>query len=161
MRKLFFALSIFLSTTLSSFAQNDIDKAEIELYQSMFGMEKKTVFADYITVQDQDKEVFWKLYDEYEEARVKIASERIDLLYKYVDRNTLASNDEIKEAMSTILKQNKSLAALKDKYYKKISKEINPRTASQFYHLENYFQSVLSIMVIEQLPFIKTKQLKQ
>ncbi len=160
MRKLFFSLALFISATLSSFAQTDFDKAEIELYQSIFGMEKKSVFADYITIKEENKDGFWKLYDEYELKRQKIAEERIKLLYKYVNRNKTATDEEIKSTMKFSLQTSQALEDLQKKYYKKISKSVSLKSASQFYYLENYFQSVLSIMIIEQLPFIKTIQLK-
>jgi len=44
------------------FAQSN--KEEIDLVQSVFGMEKKAMVAQFITLEGAQKDAFWKAYDD-------------------------------------------------------------------------------------------------
>ena len=40
------------------------------------------------------------------------------------------------------------------KYYKSMKKAAGVKTAAQFYQIENYFASAVSVILTEQIPFI-------
>ena len=48
------------------FVKAQTNAEEIDLVQSVFGMEKKAIISEFIKVNDAQKDAFWKLYDEYE-----------------------------------------------------------------------------------------------
>jgi hypothetical protein len=62
------------------FAQSN--KEDIDLIQSIYGKEKKTIVADFIKLEGAQKDAFWKLYDEYETKRKALGQKRVALLEK-------------------------------------------------------------------------------
>ncbi len=50
------------------------NKEDIDIIQSAFGKDKKTVVSIYMNVPAKDSVAFWKLYDEYEDKRKAIGS---------------------------------------------------------------------------------------
>ena len=160
MKKLLLILVACIGFQTISFAQDTLDKAEFELYQSIYGMEKKTIIAEYVKLDNTNSKIFWELYDAYELAREENGKKTMKLLYKYVENYEKLSEEDVnalmKEAISAREKQNKLL----NKYYKLMAKQTTPTTASHFYQLENYFSSLIRISIFESLPFIQEKHIQ-
>lgn len=135
-----------------SFAQSN--KEEVDLYQSLWGMEKKEIVAEFVKVDPAAKDAFWNLYDEYEMERKAFGKERIDLLTKYVNNYGSMNDDMIDGIMSDMI----SLGAKTDKlaatYYGKIKKAAGVKAAAQFLQLESYINSAIRTAIFEEIPFI-------
>lgn len=150
MKKLLFLAVICLP--LVSVAQSN--KEDIDLIQSIYGKEKKTIVADFIKLEGAQKDAFWKLYDEYETKRKALGQKRVSLLEKYA--SNYASLDDA--TTSQIIKETVSLGAETDKliatYHKKIEKAVGAKPAAQFYQLEVYLLSAIRTQIFESIPFI-------
>ncbi|WP_075604019.1 hypothetical protein [Saccharicrinis aurantiacus] len=160
MKKLLFIALFLIGAAGVNFAQSTFDKAEIELYQSIYGMEKKAVLQNFLKIEDSKTEAFWTLYDAYELQRTEIGKQWISLLYQYVESHDNITDEELKAAMSSSMKTRDKMDKLQKSYFKKISKSVGLKTASQFYQLENYFESLLNIMIVESLPYINEDHIK-
>jgi len=68
MKKLLSIVIILFAVSSTTFSQ--VQQEEIDYYQSIFGMEKKTVVANFLKLDEGDS--FWKIYDEYEKERKEI-----------------------------------------------------------------------------------------
>ncbi|MBK9105356.1 MAG: hypothetical protein IPL92_12510 [Saprospiraceae bacterium] len=62
MKHLLIIAALFISTF--GFAQSA--QEEVDLIQSLYGMQKKEIVADFIKLEGAQKDAFWKLYDAYE-----------------------------------------------------------------------------------------------
>ena len=137
---------------LFSFAQSN--KEDIDLIQSIYGKEKKTIVADFIKLEGAQKDAFWKLYDEYEGKRKTLGHKRVALLEKYAANygtmDDLATSNLIKETVSLGAETDKLIAT----YHKKIEKAAGARPAAQFYQLEVYLLSAIRTAIFENIPFI-------
>ena len=69
-----------LMVALAFFAFSQSNKEEIDLVQSVFGMEKKAMAAEFIKLEGAPKDAFWVAYDEYETKRKELGKKRIELL---------------------------------------------------------------------------------
>ncbi len=134
------------------FAQSN--KEEVDLFQSVFGMEKKAVVAEFIKLEGPQKDAFWAAYDAYEAERKALGQKRIALLNKYANSyGTLddAGTDEI--VKETIALQTQTDKLIVD-YYKKIKKGSGVKAAAQFYQLEGYILSKIRATIMENIPLI-------
>ena len=150
---LFFAVVLFMGAA-SSFAQTGTDTNEVDYYQSLFGMAKKTLVSEFVDLKDYPADQFWALYDAYEAERKELGKSRLDLLENYA-KNYLtldeAKTDELVKQMDV---QKKNLDKLIFKYYKKMSSAVGAKPAAQFYQLENYLLSAIRLAILESIPFI-------
>ena len=48
---------------ISAFGYAQSNKEEVDLFQSLYGMDKKSLVAEFIKLQGAQKDEFWKLYD--------------------------------------------------------------------------------------------------
>lgn len=152
MRKINLLVGVLLFTVASVFAQSN--KEEVELMQSIFGMEKKTVVTEFIKLEGEKATAFWTQYDQYETARKIHGQKRLDLLDKYAENYLELDDAKTSEIMKEMIALGKEYNKLIQKYYKSINKACGVKTAAQFYQLETYFQSVIRIQIMEQIPLI-------
>ena len=152
MRKINFLAALLLFTVVSVFAQSN--KEEVELMQSIFGMEKKAVVNEFIKLDGEKATAFWTLYDQYETARKTHGQKRINLLNTYTESYLELDDVKTEEIMKEMLALSTEYNKLITKYYKSIRKACGIKTAAQFYQLETYFQSIIRLTLMEQIPLI-------
>jgi hypothetical protein len=151
MKKLLLIVACMLSGCFV-FAQSN--KEEIDMFQSVFGMEKKALVAEFIKLDGPQKDAFWTHYDRYEGERKALGQKRIALLNKYAfSYGTLddAGTDEIVKEMISLQTQTDKLIV---DYYKKIKKDSGAKAAAQFYQIEGYILSKIRATIMENIPLI-------
>lgn len=136
-----------------SFAQSM--QEEVEIFQNVFGMEKKEAVAQFIKFEDNaKKDAFWALYDAYETERKELGEKRIALVANYVTNYNSLTDEMIEVLLKQTAKVNTGLNKLVVRYYKKMKKPVGVKTAAQFAQVENYFLSAIRYELSSQLPFI-------
>jgi DNA invertase Pin-like site-specific DNA recombinase len=129
-------------------------KEEVEIFQNVFGMEKKAAVASFIELEGEKADAFWMLYDEYETKRKDLGKQRIQLINNYAENYENMTDEKIDELFKESVKVNGGLAKLATSYYKKMKKAVDTKTAAQFFQIENYFQSAIRYEISSLLPFI-------
>ena len=137
----------FLS--LSTFAQSSQD--EIQLMQSLYGMEKRDIVAEFVELSEVQATEFWALYDEYENQRKELGKKKYQLLQSYVDDYGQVKPEDadafMKQAIPLRIKSDK----LTDNYYKKVKSKTDPIVAMQFYQIENYLADAIKMELLEDI----------
>ena len=136
MLKPILTFSLIITMCFLGISQSNQD--ELQLMQSLYGMEKRDIIAEFVELSEAQENEFWVLYDEYENKRKALGQERFDLLQRYVNdygevRPENAENF-MKQAIPIRIKTDK----LRDTYYQKIKSRTDPVVAMQFYQIENY-----------------------
>ena len=148
-KKIVLLLGFLILVSNISFAQSM--QEEVDMYQSVFGMEKKALTVAFI--ENEGDAAFWTLYDEYEVQRKLLGQKRLQILFNYTNNYGVMSDEGTDQLMKGIKTQKKSLDKLIDKYYKKIKKASGSKPAAQFYQLENYILSAIRLEILHNVPF--------
>jgi hypothetical protein len=125
---------------------------EVDFFQSIFGMQKKEIVAEFLSVENDD--TFWVMYDEYETKRKAMGKERLAVLLDYVENYDMLTNDKYDELIVDMISLRKGTDKLIDQYYKKIKKASGSKKAAQFFQIENYFLSEIRTTIFEGIPYI-------
>jgi transcription termination factor NusB len=152
MKKLITVLAVLFIAQTNLQAQSA--EEEIDLMQSVFGMEKKEMYANFITAKGPVADNFWALYDEYETKRKALGKNRIALLKDYADNYGSHDPKKLDSMMEAIIKQKSSLDKLINQYYKKIRASAGSKAAAQFLQLETFILAATRITIMENIPFI-------
>jgi len=152
-------LTLFvLALVMVGFVNAQSNKEELDLVQSIFGMEKKAVVADFVSVDSAQGVAFWALYDAYETERKELGKKRYDLLKQYAADYDKMDNEKAAAWTKDVI----ALGAATDKliagYVKKITKATNPVVALQFYQMEAYFLTAIRSNLLNEIPFVHGKQ---
>ena len=134
------------------FANAQSNKEEIDLMQSIFGMEKKAMVTEFVSVDPAQADAFWALYDEYELARKELGVTRIKLFDQYISSYDNLTAEAADKWTAELISLSKTTDKLLVTYHKKIKKATNPVVALQFYQLEGYILSAIRVSVLESLP---------
>jgi hypothetical protein len=150
MKNLLLIAALFVSTM--GFAQST--KEEVDLVQSLYGMQKKDIVSNFIKLEGPQKTEFWTLYDAYEIERKALGQRRLNLLATYAEfyssLNDEATDILIKEMNDITITNDKLIA----KYYGKLKKKAGVKAAAQFVQIESYLLSDMRATVLEEIPFI-------
>jgi hypothetical protein len=145
---------IIAALFLSSFAYTQSNKEEVDLLQAAFGMDKKSVVADFVQLSDTQKDAFWKLYDEYETQRKDLGKKRIELLKQYAEQYLTMTSEQADAWTKKVMglqKQTDNLIAI---YYNKVKLISNGIVATQFYQIENYILTAIRMQLLQNVPFL-------
>lgn len=146
-------LSVLCITAIFSQTGNaQTYNGEVELFQSLFGMQKKEIVAEFLNIDDND--TFWPMYDEYETKRQQLGKERMVLLLEYVENYDVLNNENYDILVADMISLRKGTDKLMDQYYKKIKKTSGSKKAAQFFQIEGYFLSEIRTSIFEGIPFI-------
>lgn len=150
MKKLYTTVLMALFT-MGAFSQT---ASEIEMMQMAFGLEKMQLVAAYVNPGDEFRETVIGLYEEYEEQRMELGKERIELLNHYAENWDGMTNEQADEWMKKVLNLSKRNDKLIKKYYKKVKKSSNAIIATQFYQIEMYILTTIRYALYDSIPFV-------
>ncbi|MEQ8304489.1 MAG: hypothetical protein RIB47_13920 [Cyclobacteriaceae bacterium] len=147
-------LLILAAVCFSGLVAAQSNSEDVDFVQSIYGKEKKMIMAEFVQVDDANKDAFWSLYDEYEVKRKAFGKQRIALLEKYADEylnlDDVSTSKIINETIALGAKTDKLLAT----YFKKMNKAAGTKPAAQFYQLELFLLSEVRASILESIPFI-------
>ena len=147
-------LTVIILTSLCGFVNAQSDKEQVDMIQSMYGMEKKAIVAEFIELDGEKGDNFWNLYDEYETKRKELGKQRIALLERYAE-NYMDLDDETTASLLTdMMTLRKSTDKLVEGYVKKVKKTVDVKTAAKFYQIEEFFVSKQRSVILENIPVI-------
>ena len=157
MKKLFvFGFALTFVSPLCAQINND----EMQMFQTMFGMPKKEIVAEFVKIEPSKHDTFWKLYEEYENNRKQLGQKRFVVLNNYVKNYSKLSAAETNEIMEDIILLTTSQDKMIARYYNKMKKAISIATAAQFYQIEWYLQSQVRTNILESIPMISELEKK-
>ena len=155
MRKLLLSALFIICLSYNNFAQTNQD--EIQLMQSLYGMEKRDIVAEYVELYDSQEKEFWSIYDEYEIKRQEIGKERFRILTSYVNDYGEVKPENADRFMKQVIPLRIKADKLVDNYYKKVKSSTDPIVAMQFYQIENYLSDAIRMELLEEI-YITKKQ---
>ena len=152
MKKLILILAGILPA-LFVFAQSNTE--EIDLLQSIYGIEKKAIVEEFVQPQTINSTLFWEVYDDYEIERKLLGRERLALLEDFAAKYEKMTNEEADAWMKKVISLGKKQDKLIDTYFKKMKKATSAIVAMRFYQLEAYLLTVIRLEILDAIPFVE------
>ena len=154
MKKLSLLFITILFVTIG-FSQTYDD--DLQLIQSLYGMEKKEVVDEFVELDPNEEGAFWELYAEYETKRKEIGKKKYSVLWNYVNDYGTIRAEDAERIMDEILPLRIESDKLVRNYYKKIKSKTDAVVAMQFYQIENYLDVLVRTELLEELYVSKTE----
>jgi hypothetical protein len=154
MKKKIFSLTLLaVFIGIAAMAQNFKD--ELDVIQSVWGKNKKALTQDFLQLSPEQATVFGPIYDGYLEARKKITQVRGEAMQTFANKNAQLDDATSKDMVTKLMKNNKNLASLQSKTFKKLSKALSPAKAAQWWQLESYIDAEIRAAILGELPFLE------
>ena len=150
MKKLLLIIVFILASGLG-YAQ----EAYIELLRSDVKTQKVAIITEVMQFTNEEAEVFWPVYREYDFEQTKLGDARIELIKDYAENYETMTDQKAKEMVDGALTLQGKRIKLKKKYFKKFDKVLPSKTVAKFFQLENQINLLIDLQIASELPFIK------
>jgi hypothetical protein len=148
MKKIIIAISIIASSF--TFAQ----QSYFELLRQDLATKKVALITDVMQFTDEESEVFWPLYREFDFESSKLGDETLKLIKDYATHFENITDEKAVELMNTNFDLQKKELALKQDYLKKFSKIIAPARAVKVMQVMNQIDMIIDLQIASQLHLV-------
>jgi len=134
------------------FAQDGVsDERYLEI---LIQSEKRDIIKDAMTLNEEEAEPFWTLYDAYEIEFESISEMRWRMLEEYSSAYPKISDDLANVLIHEMYDVNTQVYALRYKYALLIAESCSPQTAARWVQVDDLINTALKLSWGSQLPFI-------
>lgn len=150
MKKLIFGLIVLMSISL--YAQTA--DTYLELLRSDIKIQKKTVVAVAMNLNELQEEKFWPIYNEYEAEWDKLADVRIGIIKEYAANFETLTDDVADDLMEKSFDLQEDQMDVGKKYYGEVKDQLGAKQAGKFIQVINRLNMLIDIQVAAELPLI-------
>jgi hypothetical protein len=149
-------LSFFAVIALSFvYAQTNDDY--VELVRTQLKADKKVVVAEVLQLKQGEGDLFWPLYDQYNQAMYTIQTKRIKLIKDFAANYSTMTPEKADELVLKMFSIKQELLTLDKKYYPKFKKVIAPTKAATYFQLENKIETLVNAKLAIEIPLLQGK----
>lgn len=137
---------------------NYIDAVRNDLVDGKIGL-----ILGVMELSDEEAEVFWHLYFDYEYELFDIGDRRVELIERFITahRANVLDDLEAKKMAAEWFKQETDRIGLLKKYYELIANKVSVLHAIQFLQIEHRVNTVIDLMIASELPLFKRSEVSQ
>ena len=147
--------TLFLFLASMAFAQTTDDY--VEVLRSVLKTEKKAAIADVMQFTDQEAEVFWPLYNEFNDKMYTVQSKRVKLIKDYAANYANMTDEKADELRTSALSYKQESLNLTKTYYKKFKKILPAGKAARYFQAENKIAALIDFELADQIPMLETE----
>lgn len=158
-RCLFAILVVTLALpAMAAFAQdNSTLDSDIQVLRSDLRAQKTQIISDNLKLSDPESKAFWPVYREYETELSKLNDEKVSIIKDYAASYDNMTDAQVQSLADRSFKLEGKRNDLKQKYFKKISKAVSPKTAARFIQLENRLDLLMNLQIADSVPMVANK----
>lgn len=119
---------------------------------------KSALMARAMGLNDQQSEIFWPIYRQYENEVDKLLDQRIDKIRSYAENYESMTDKKADGLAKEFFKLGDERLALRQKYYKSFSSKINPIIAVRFVQVDRQINTLLDFEIMQMVPLVATPE---
>ena len=150
-KKVILATLVLVSLAMPALAQTDL----VELMRSDLRTEKMTIVTKAMQLTEEQSQLFWPVYKEYEAELIKLNDERVQLIKDYGANYDTMTDEMAKDLIGRSFKLQEARTKLLKSYVGKMGKAVDMKTAARWAQVEYTLNSAIDLQVGADLPLIK------
>ena len=155
MKRLTILLVLFLFGIV--FAQSEsFETGYIDILKKDIQTEAKKLVGENLEMTEDQANVFWPLYDEYDADLLELSNERLNIISSYMLDYYDLSDEKAETLVNQALDIEQKRLDLKRKYLSKMNEVLPAKLVGKFFQIDGYLQTLLTIQRQSTIPFIKT-----
>ena len=145
-----FIIAVFIMASSFTFAQ----QSYFELLRQDLATQKVALITEVMQFTDEEADVFWPLYREFDFEGSKIGDETLKLIKDYASNFENITDEKAVELMNKNFDLKKKGLELKRGYMKKFSEVIAPARAVKVMQVMNQIDMIIDLQIASQLPLV-------
>ncbi|HXY52021.1 MAG TPA: hypothetical protein VEI01_21420 [Terriglobales bacterium] len=146
-------ISMSAATCVSQ--DNSSIDSDIQILRADIRSDKTKIMADQMQLSDTEGKAFWPIYNEYDQELSKLNDERVALLKEYANSYDTLTDQQVQSLADRSFALQKKRVDLRQKYFKKMSKAVSPKTAARFVQVEDRVDMLLNLQLAANLPMVQ------
>ena len=123
-------------------------------YRAVVTEERRNVFAANVGLGPEERERFWKIYDQYVKEREPVEKERFSLLQRYAQGGAVISDDQAL-ALALVSGRIQILEVqLRLKYTEELRRKMSGRVAARFFQIDDYVTTAMRANSLPAIPLV-------
>lgn len=128
----------------------------LEIMKSVLKTEKKAAIAEVMALTEQEVEVFWPLYNEFNEKMYTVQSKRVKIIKDYAANYATMTDEKADELWTPAMNFKQKSLSLSKQYYKKFKKILPAAKAAKYFQAENKIAALIDFELAAEIPIIET-----
>ena len=150
MHKTFLTL-ILTVFSVSLFAQGSY----VEVVRSTIKTEKKALISEVMQLSEAEGNMFWPIYNEYDEKLYKINSTYFDVIKEFAANFDNMSDEAAKDILKRASKVSLDKTKLEKAYLKKFMKVISPQKTLRFMQASGKIDIMIEAQLASEIPLLE------
>lgn len=142
---------------VASMAMTQTADDYIEIMRSVLKTEKKATIAEVMTLTETEAELFWPMYNEFNEKMYVIQSKRVKIIKDFAENYENMTDLKADEIWTSYMAFKNEANKLTKTYYKKFKKIIPAGKAAKYFQAENKIATLVDFQLASEIPFIESK----
>jgi hypothetical protein len=149
------ALALALAAGRSEAQTVAIANPDEKTYRYAVTEERRNIFAANLALGPEERQRFWKIYDEYTKEREPIDKERFALLQRIAqsDANRISDDQATALAITSGRLQIQDVE-LRLKYTDTFRKKMSGRVATRFFQIDDYVTTAMRLNTLSRTPLV-------
>jgi len=128
----------------------------LEIMRSVLKTEKKAAIAEVMNLSEQEAEVFWPLYNEFNEKMYTVQSKRVKIIKDYAANYSDMTDEKADELWTSAMNFKQESLNLTKQYYKKFKKILPAAKTAKYFQAENKIAALIDYELAAEIPMIET-----
>jgi hypothetical protein len=148
-------LICFGGATYVGAQDNSSIDSDIQMLRADLRADKTKVMADQLQLSDSEGKTFWPIYNDYDHELSKLNDERVALLKEYANSYNTLTDQQVQSLADRSFGLQKKRIDLRQKYFKKLSKAVSPKSAARFVQVEDRVDMLVNLEVAASVPMVQ------
>jgi len=150
------SLIIFLTVLFCGVSFSQDNKSDwIELLKSNVQKESKNLIKQNLELTSDQAELFWPIYDEYDQALAEVTNERLQNISNYMLNYKDLDSAKAETLLRKALELDQKKIDIQNKYYEKFISVLPPTVVGKFFQLDQYIELLIQLQRSEKIPLIQ------
>jgi Spy/CpxP family protein refolding chaperone len=150
------SLIIFLTVLFCGISFSQDNKSDwIELLKSNVQKESKNLIKQNLELTSDQAELFWPIYDEYDQALAEVTNERLQNISNYMLNYKELDSAKAETLLRKALELDQKKIDIQNKYYEKFISVLPPTVVGKFFQLDQYIELLIQLQRSEKIPLIQ------
>ena len=129
----------------------------LEVMRSALKTEKKAMIAEVMTFTQEESDVFWPLYNEFQEKLYAANTKYVKIVNEFAENFNSMTDEKALELMKRVNSYDTEILKLKKTYNKKFSKILPPTKVLRYFQAENKIDVLIDFEMASYIPLLETE----
>ena len=120
--------------------------------------ESKMIVKEYLELTEEQAEVFWPLYDEYDAAYDAIVDERVKIIEDYMLNFYALDDENVKDLIDRSINLNQKILDTRKEYIDKMYDVLPGTLVGKFFQIDNRIGALIDVVRMSTIPLVRTEE---